>query len=72
MKFIDLNIQYNNLKVDINTNIKKVLNHGQYIMGPEIFILEEKLRSYVNVKHCITCSSGTVISIFFFSLLKVL
>ena len=39
--------------------INKILDHGAYIMGPEVFELEKKLRSYVNVKHCISCSSGT-------------
>jgi len=36
-----------------------VLDHGQYIMGPEIDELEEKLSNYIGVKHCISCSSGT-------------
>ena len=59
MDFIDLKTQYSNLKEQIDQGIHNVLNHGQYIMGPEILILEEKLSKYVNTKHAITCSSGT-------------
>ncbi|MCY3134270.1 DegT/DnrJ/EryC1/StrS family aminotransferase, partial [Acinetobacter baumannii] len=35
------------------------LTHGQYILGPEVIELEEKLASYVGAKHCITCANGT-------------
>jgi len=59
MDFIDLKTQYKNLKKEIDAGIESVLNHGQYIMGPEISILEKELSEFVNVKHCITCSSGT-------------
>ena len=59
MQFIDLKSQYKELKEQIDTNIHKVLDHGQYIMGPEVLELEEKFASYVGVKHCITAASGT-------------
>ena len=59
MQFIDLKSQQKLIRDKIDQRIKKVLDHGQYIMGPEIDELEEKLSNYVNVKHCITCSSGT-------------
>ena len=59
MKFIDLSAQQKIIKEKIEKRIKDVLDHGQYIMGPEVFELEEKLKSYVDVKHCISCSSGT-------------
>ena len=59
MQFIDLKSQYNLVKEDVLNSIEKVLDHGQYIMGPEIDELEEKLSDYVNIKHCISCSSGT-------------
>lgn len=36
-----------------------MIQHGQFIMGPEVFELEEQLASYTNVKHCITCANGT-------------
>ena len=59
MQFIDLKKQYSLIKKDVNNRIKAVLDHGQYIMGPEIAELEQSLASYVDVKHCISCSSGT-------------
>jgi UDP-2-acetamido-2-deoxy-ribo-hexuluronate aminotransferase len=59
MKFIDLSTQYQRIQDNIDTAIKKVLNHGQYIMGPEVFELEEQLAEYIGVRHCISCSSGT-------------
>ena len=59
MDFIDLKTQYKNLKEEIDTQIQEVLDHGQYIMGPEISILEENLSKFSGTKHCISCSSGT-------------
>ena len=59
MKFIDLSAQQKIIKEKLNKRISDVLDHGQYIMGPEVFELEEKLKSYVDVNHCISCSSGT-------------
>jgi len=59
VQFIDLAAQYKKLKEDIDENIHKVLNHGKYIMGPEVTELEQKLAEYVGVKHCISCSNGT-------------
>ena len=59
MQFIDLKSQQDRIRDKIEARIKKVLDHGQYIMGPEVQELEEKLSEFVGVKHCITCSSGT-------------
>jgi len=59
MQFIDLEAQYKHLKDKIDARIHKVLDHGKYIMGPEVFELESKLAEYVGVKHCITCANGT-------------
>tara|TARA_Y100000816_G_scaffold289383_1_gene275735 strand:+ start:679 stop:1797 length:1119 start_codon:yes stop_codon:yes gene_type:complete len=59
MQFIDLKAQQKLIREKIDLRIKKILDHGQYIMGPEIDELEERLSNYVNVKHCISCSSGT-------------
>nr|WP_279503668.1 DegT/DnrJ/EryC1/StrS aminotransferase family protein [Hahella sp. CR1] len=59
MKFIDLQMQYQHIKKNVNKRIQSVLEHGQFIMGPEVYELEERLADYVGVKHCITCSSGT-------------
>lgn len=59
MQFIDLQAQQERIRPQIDAAIKKVLDHGKYIMGPEVFELEERLADYVGVKHCISCSSGT-------------
>ncbi|MEY8197891.1 MAG: DegT/DnrJ/EryC1/StrS family aminotransferase [Colwellia sp.] len=59
MQFIDLQAQYQHLKQRIDSRIEQVLNHGKYIMGPEVQELEEKLAGYVGVKHAITCANGT-------------
>ena len=60
MQFIDLKTQYSRLKVEIDTRIHQVLDHGQFIMGPEVGEVERALASYVNVPHCISVASGTV------------
>jgi UDP-2-acetamido-2-deoxy-ribo-hexuluronate aminotransferase len=57
--FIDLRVQYQALKPQIQDRINRVLEHGQYIMGPEVKELEDKLAAYVGAKHCIAASSGT-------------
>jgi UDP-2-acetamido-2-deoxy-ribo-hexuluronate aminotransferase len=57
--FIDLKSQYQALKHEIDARIHKVLDHGQYILGPEVAELEDKLVQYTGAKHCITVSSGT-------------
>jgi UDP-2-acetamido-2-deoxy-ribo-hexuluronate aminotransferase len=59
MEFIDLKSQYQRLKADIDAGIQRVLDHGQYILGPEVAELEEKLCAYTGAKHCITVASGT-------------
>ena len=57
--FVDLKSQYEALKPQIQSRINAVLEHGQYIMGPEVKELEEKLAAFIGVKHCITVASGT-------------
>jgi len=59
MQFIDLKSQYELIKSDVLKSIENVLEHGQYIMGPEVSLLEQKLADYVGSKYCISCSSGT-------------
>lgn len=59
MQFIDLAAQQAIIKEKINTNIQSVLSHGQYILGPQVAELEEKLASFVGVKHCISVANGT-------------
>ena len=59
MEFIDLKTQYARLKAEIDAGIQGVLDHGQYILGPEVAVLEEKLATYTGAKYCITCANGT-------------
>ena len=59
MQFIDLQEQYRRYQTTIDAAIHRVLDHGQYIMGPEIRELEMALSAYVGVKHAITVASGT-------------
>jgi UDP-2-acetamido-2-deoxy-ribo-hexuluronate aminotransferase len=59
MQFIDLKSRHLLIKDQINARIQAVMQHGQFILGPEVTELEEKLSQYVGVKHCVTVSSGT-------------
>lgn len=59
IEFIDLKAQYRSLKPAIDARIASVLDHGRYIMGPEIGELEARLAAYVDVDHCISVASGT-------------
>lgn len=59
MQFIDLQAQYRHLKSRIDQRIQRVLDHGKYILGPEVRELEEKLSDYVGVKHSIGVANGT-------------
>ena len=57
--FVDLKAQYAALRESINARIQKVLDHGQFILGPEVAELEGRLAAYTGSKHCVTCASGT-------------
>ena len=57
--FIDLRSQQVRIRPKIDAAIKRVLDHGIYIMGPEVFELEKKLAEFCGVKHAISCSNGT-------------
>jgi UDP-2-acetamido-2-deoxy-ribo-hexuluronate aminotransferase len=59
IEFIDLMEQYRHVQNEINNNIQTVLNHGKYIIGPEVKELEQKLAEYAGVRHAISCSNGT-------------
>jgi UDP-2-acetamido-2-deoxy-ribo-hexuluronate aminotransferase len=59
IEFIDLKSQYAALREDINARIQKVLDHGQYIMGPEVAESEAQLAAFAGTKHCVTVASGT-------------
>jgi len=59
MKFIDLKAQQKEVYESIRKNIDKVLKHGEFILGPEVLEIEDRLAKYVGVKKAISCSSGT-------------
>jgi len=57
--FIDLKTQYAALRDKVNARMQAVLDHGQFIMGPEVAELEGRLVAFTGAKHCITVASGT-------------
>jgi UDP-2-acetamido-2-deoxy-ribo-hexuluronate aminotransferase len=59
ISFVDLAAQQERLRCSIDAGIARVLAHGQYILGPEVAELEERLAAYVGATHCITCANGT-------------
>ncbi|HET7527036.1 MAG TPA: DegT/DnrJ/EryC1/StrS family aminotransferase, partial [Burkholderiaceae bacterium] len=59
MPFADLQSQYKVLKTQIDARIQRVLDHGRFIMGPEVDELEAVLSAFTGVRHCITVASGT-------------
>jgi UDP-2-acetamido-2-deoxy-ribo-hexuluronate aminotransferase len=59
MQFVDLAKQLETIRTAVDERIKTVLDHGKFILGPEIIELEKKLAAFAGVKHCISCSSGT-------------
>ena len=59
MKFVDLEAQQQRIRRDLEKRILKVLDHGHYVLGPEIEELEKRLADYVGVAHALACASGT-------------
>ncbi len=59
MEFVDLKSQYAALRESIGARIQRVLDHGQYVMGPEVAELEARLAERAGAAHCLTVSSGT-------------
>lgn len=59
MEFIDLKQQQARIKSALDARLAAVLAHGQYIMGPEVRELEEKLAAFTGAAHCLSCASGT-------------
>jgi UDP-2-acetamido-2-deoxy-ribo-hexuluronate aminotransferase len=59
MDFIDLKSQYRRIKPSVDSRIAKVLEHGQYVMGPEVVELEQRLAQFVGSSHCVAVASGT-------------
>ena len=59
MDFIDLKTQYRRIKPSVDERIHRVLEHGAYVMGPEVTELEQVLARYCGTKHCVSVASGT-------------
>ncbi len=58
-KFIDLGAQQKLIRHQIDVAIKKVLDHGQYVMGPEVKDFEKQLCDFTGANHALTCANGT-------------
>jgi dTDP-4-amino-4,6-dideoxygalactose transaminase len=59
IQFIDLKAQQERIRPQIEAAINRVLDHGLYIMGPEVGELEKQLAAFCGVKHAISCANGT-------------
>jgi UDP-2-acetamido-2-deoxy-ribo-hexuluronate aminotransferase len=59
MQFIDLKTQQARIRSDIEARLQTLLDHGQYILGPEVTEMEQRLAGYVDVAHCVSAASGT-------------
>lgn len=59
LEFTGLKAQYREMRSDIAARIQTVLDHGHYIMGPEVEELEQRLAAFTGARHCISVSSGT-------------
>jgi dTDP-4-amino-4,6-dideoxygalactose transaminase len=59
LAFVDLARQQDTIRHRIDNAIARVLDHGQYILGPEVLELEAQLAAFCGARHAITCGSGT-------------
>ncbi|MCP5440623.1 MAG: DegT/DnrJ/EryC1/StrS family aminotransferase [Sedimenticolaceae bacterium] len=59
MQFIDLKSQQARIRDSIDRRLAALLDHGQYILGPEVTEMEQSLAAYVGVAHCVSAASGT-------------
>ncbi len=59
MQFIDLQAQRRRIETQINTAVQRVIEHGRYVMGPEVGELESALAAYGDAAHCVSCANGT-------------
>ncbi len=59
MRFRDLNAQYKHLKTEIDQGIAEVIDSSAFILGSKVKELEQALKDYVGVKHCVSCANGT-------------
>lgn len=57
--FIDLKTQQDEIRADVERNIHRVFHHGNYILGPEVAELEDRLANFTGSRYCITCGNGT-------------
>ena len=59
MDFVDLAAQQRRISPELRRRVDAVLAHGQYIMGPEVAELEERLAGFTATSHCVSCGNGT-------------
>ena len=59
IELVDLHAQQARIRARLDEAIRRVLEHGQYIMGPEVAELETKLAAFAGASHCVSCSNGT-------------
>ncbi|MGI9318861.1 MAG: DegT/DnrJ/EryC1/StrS family aminotransferase [bacterium] len=59
MKFVDLDAQFRTIESEIRQAIDRVLEHGQFIMGPEVYAFEQELADYCGIEHVVSTASGT-------------
>ena len=57
--FLDLRAQYRQIKPEIDAAITRVIDSGQFVLGPEVVAFEERFADYSNTKYCIALNSGT-------------
>ena len=59
MQFIDLQAQQRQISAQLHAAMGQVLQHGKYILGPEVSELEHQLARFAGVEHCVACANGT-------------
>jgi len=59
MEFVDLQAQRARIREEIDAGIRRVLDHGRFVLGPEVGELEARLADFAGVRHCISCANGT-------------
>lgn len=59
MSFLDLSIQQQRIKPDLDRRMAEVMRHCRFILGPEVSDLEDRLKHYTGAQHCISCANGT-------------
>lgn len=59
MQFVDLATQQQRIRPQLEAAMQRVMDHGKYILGPEVFELEKQLAAFAGSRQCISCSSGT-------------